>query len=519
MKASSTASVIISLLISFIVALGVTQRINLIQFFTHPNFAPDSWGYASIAHEIFDKGTHSNSSFRELFYPIFLYILIYIGGYKLVGIIQMLMSLAAPIIVHLTWMRFSKFIPCSTAIYHRFLGVLLLLILMFHGGNLLSALTIGPEILFIFLLSLLLYLLARAATADTPKIQLITTSAAISLSIILYFIRGHWLLSAIFACITAGFILMGTRATILKKAVSFALPILIIFSTAEIISNTLRDSPKNQDQNIFLPGTLACWHAPIVAPELDKIYYAENARNNFLRLASEELMSSLLQKDGYQTLGWNADYCMYKTNFRKYILQAYDNDAQRASAVLKSSFLRAVISHPLWYTNKVWHQWEKILERPMGYEVERGLLSDNFLPLNANSPSFQKFIPEISFTSYFDSQKTVPLGAGKYIRLLTRFSNNIFVFLILYTGLLIIYRINTKQTYQNKFIFVTTLIAAPAWIGISLTCALVHSLEVNRYINIQTPATIITMMSITYFVMSETHDIISNKIKGRSLKR
>jgi len=128
----------------------------------------------------------------------------------------------------------------------------------------------------------------------------------------------------------------------------------------------------------------------------------------------------------------------------------------------------------------------------MGFEkVDTVLSSSPFISPDI-SQSFSRLSPELAHNIEFHTMEAVPLGLGRAIRLLSRRCNDLFTTILILTLGLTFWRHRQKHPKALKALMIF-IPAALCWCGISLTCAMVHSLEVNRYLDIQLPATAFTL--------------------------
>ena len=478
--------------------LALVQRAALWQVLSHPHYTNDAWGYTEAIHRWLGESGFPHHLTREFLYPYLVALCLKLGdGYRLLGLVQVALAAATPFFVMAAWSRLQPFRPAgrAQAIAQLLAGWWLAIVVLFHGGHLLETALVGPEIVFIFALAVLLWLLSLMLTAVTPPVRLIAAGFVVYVACALFFIRPHGLLVApICLAVAAWFVWRRVRAATWPRLAAIGLPLVLVVATLVLPYRAATRPATPQQANLFLPLTLICWHAPVTEPALEAAAADfDPERAALIRKAAAAVEDSYVGGDKDSWRSYNAVWCMYFSPLADTVAQVFGGDRIAEGRFLDRLFVKAVLARPVTYARIVWLEFSTILRRPIGYETARLVIDTAPLDgITSDIPSFERMRPELARRDDFDTVASVPLGLGPPIRRLMRSGNDLFIGLLAVALVLAGLRARHDGLATAFRPLLPMLPGAFAWVGISLTCALSHSLIPSRYLDIQVPATALT---------------------------
>ena len=259
---------------------------------------------------------------RTIIYPGFVYLVLRVfGDFRGITVIQHLLGLVAGGVLLLTWRRIRDFIPSAHLPFpiYRCLGLIAAAIYIFSREPLWFEMSIRPEGICGFLISINLYFLLRFTACcflESRRTATVTYGiATVFSSILLASVKPSFWLTAIVVLVPV--------ATLFFRRGWFRQKILLggaVAASAALLLLPERFLIRNNDVNeCFLPTQLFVIHANLIRDQMGddlernaKVPYPREWLGRVHAVLSAEIAKSFAAwPRHYRTLGFDPDYLMY----------------------------------------------------------------------------------------------------------------------------------------------------------------------------------------------------------------
>jgi hypothetical protein len=302
---------------------------------------------------------------RTIIYPGFVYLVLRVfGDFRAITVIQHLLGLFAGGMLLLTWRRIRDFIPSAHLPYpiHRYLGLLAAAIYMFSREPLCFEMSIRPEGICGFLISINLYFVIQfTASCFLEGRRTAAVAYGIALvfsSILLASVKPSFWLTAIVALLPVAMFLF-RRGWLREK-------VLLIVGSAVSAALLLLSAYRNNEVNeCFLPTQLFVIHANLIRDQMTddlndgaKVPYPQDWLRRAHDALSEEIAKSFAAwPRHYRTLGFDPDYLMYnQTSIAAQLHKEFGNNISALCAFYRFYYWRIWLHRPLLVAKKIARQ-------------------------------------------------------------------------------------------------------------------------------------------------------------------
>ncbi len=321
----------IILLLLFLEAIRVRLWFPLMPFSD-----PDTWGYLYPALHGIGRDEFIHHGGRSFPYPYFIYwILRIFDDFRAISLVQHALGLLSGGVMVWIWHRLTRFFPSSWAglLAHRIIGVMIVASFLLSRGSLLMEHSIRPEAIFPFFTVLtaalgIEYLVAFYHRRNL-RLAFFFAVALVFNALLVYFIKPAWGLAAGCAMLPIFFSWAHLRRHYLWKGASVAVPLVLALALLWYPEKRLTQKYDPRGER-FLSQLLFCFNAPSMRKELaaDLAPGATPLYDRALIARVLELVDLKLNEEGntsYRSLGYDADDLMYR---RK------DKDGNRLDSVV-----------------------------------------------------------------------------------------------------------------------------------------------------------------------------------------
>ena len=483
---------------------GAWNRFQLPQA---PIIDPDIEGYLGPAISALAGKPFLHLTGRSFPYPGFVYLILRIfGDFRAIALVQHLLGLGAGVLVLLSWNAAGALVPSGgiPKPVYRMLGLAPAYIYLGSATAISFEHQIRPEAIFSFLAILniwisFLFIDRRFLRRDPSFVWL--GAGNVFLACLIYLAKPSFGFAVLFCTLPVWISLLRPGATLRQKtwlAAAAILPALLLLFLPEHIL-------KSRDKwgGLFLPETLICVHASIVAQQMTEDL-ANNAPLPYPKEvveAASQLLSTELEKashitspKAYPSLGYNPDYLMYDDSFCIRLQQAMHWSNEEMARFCMTYYRRALLGHPgamaektkrqlaLFYNPKNPAYW---LGKNLDLSGLQYARVAKIMPLTAQlGPGYQPL------DRYVQASNALA-GQGVAIPQSRKFADRMRLLSAHYLDLLAAALVSPLLLlFRPLRIHFAGLVAA-LWLvysynfGNCLTIAVVHSLEVTRYVRIQ----------------------------------
>jgi hypothetical protein len=483
---------------------GAWKRFQLPQW---PIIQPDIVGYLGPAIAALAGKPFTHMIGRSFPYPAFVYLILRIfGDFRAIAVIQHLLGVAAGGLVLLAWDAAGALAPAAgiPRPLFRFMGLAPAYVVLGSATEIAFEHEILPEAIFPFLTILniwvsFLFLDARFARRRPSFIWL--GALNVFAACLIYLTKPSFGFAALFStlpvwlCLVLPGCSMGERAGLAAGAILPAL--LLLFLPEHILK---RDDPASLT---FLPETLLTIHASIVERQLTEDL-AGNQPLPYPRpvvQAARDLLATELAKAShtpgktYPSLGYNPDYLMYENSFcTKFSAEEHFTGAEMGRFCM-TYYIRALRHHPGAMAAKVLRQLRIFYARknPVYWAGKRMNLSDaqHYGRVGRLMVEPDRLGPGNPVVARYIAACNGLAGRGVALPQSRHFAKWLRLFSAHYLDLLVVAALSPILLFLRPLRAHFLWLIAAVWLacsynfGNSLTIAVVHSLEVNRYVRIQ----------------------------------
>jgi hypothetical protein len=474
---------------------------------------PDTWTYLKPGlSQLLGQGFRHTLG-QSFLYPASIELGLFLGGdLRFVCALQHAIGLIGGLLLFLAWSRARVFFPkprrLPEAVYLG-LGLFVVIEQQFSPIAIFFEHTLRPESLLATgaLLQVLLaleFIRARWVTR-APRLALATGVSATFFSVLLFFLKPAIGLAVIPANLPMLLSLFRPGMSAGRKVVLVLLPLFLVLLLLVLPEWWLRRS--DPDSAVFVPETLFTIHADLIERQMNDDL-STGAPLPYPRACIAELSGSLARElklsaapsaRPYPSLGFNPDYLKSDNSIVGQLQQHFAGNSNALAAFCTFYYLRVVKHQPAAITHKVlrqlgifYGQWRcPAFQTPkkylLAFHYERSLHSYTDLErakMNSYPPTraYLASCASLSRRSDLPSWKATVF----YLRL-----NGTFAFLCLPFGVIALVLLLTIVSSQGrcgahwKWPALVTVWLYTYSLGINLTLAIFHSLDVNRYRQLQ----------------------------------
>src|SRR4030095_2080755 len=302
---------------------------------------------------------------RTIIYPGFVYLLVRaFGDFRAITVTQHLLGMLAGGVFLLTWRRIHDFIPSARLPYpiYRCLGLFAVAIYMFSGESLYFEMSIRPEGICGFLISINIYFVIQFAACcfleGRRTAAVINGIGVVFSSILLASVKPSFWLSAIVAVlpIVIFFFRRGwfSQKIVLAGGAAVSAALLVIPEHVLIHNNKVREC--------FLPAQLFVIHANLIRDQMaadlergaNSAYSREWLGRVYAALKSEIVKSISKGPVNFPTLGFDPDYLMFnQTSIESQLRKEFRNNSSALCTFYWFYYWRIWQQRPLLVVKKI----------------------------------------------------------------------------------------------------------------------------------------------------------------------
>ena len=492
-------------------AWGAYLRLHIPQA---PIVDPDIRGYLAPALLALGGKGFIHLDGRSFPYPAFVFVVLKIfGDFRALAVIQHLLGIAAGAVILLAWEAILRLVPPGgiPRELSRFLGLIPAAIYLGSATAVHFEQEIRPEAIFPFLtIFTLLVSLIFTNVKNRRKPAICLGALNVFLAGLIYLLKPSFGLAAVFSTMPVWIALLRRRDPLLLAAA--VLPALLLLFLPEHIL-------KRNDQRAreFLPETLFSVHAALILDQLSHDL-ASNAQTPYPRAtlqAAHDLLDADLQKaktitspKAFDSLGYNPDYIMYDS-FCVEFGGKMGWDSADLVKFCRYYYRRTALQQPGAMMRKVLTQMQLFYcSKNPAYRLGQSMdVSDEY----DRTPDLIRSKAELGthytpLQPYYAECESLA-KAGASINQVKRFTEWTRLFAGHYMDLLLVALISPLLLISCAFRQHLFWLIACLWLAYSynfgncLTIAVVHSLEVTRYVRIQLIYTIFAQCLCLYFFL------------------
>ena len=346
-------------------AVAIWQRASLPWL---PLADPDTWGYLNPALEHLAGNGLVQTHCRGLAYPLFLRIVLgATSSFSAIAAVQHLLGLMSGLAWLWAFRLWLDWLPENSGLHYgaRWLGALCLALYLCNPATIALEAQIRPEAVFpLFglgqIAATLVFVRARWRGGSVSAMCSAAAAAAL-LALVCLSLKPSWGFAALVPAAAIFFGAFGGGIEIGKAARASILAAAAL-AAAVWIAGVPRMAGWVPDRSCgsFLAGTLFTVHADIIAREM----HARSAKGN-LDAAEEDFLRKLdariaesraLPKSAYRVLGHDADYLFYSSDTLWALPDVGANDADGRIRYLRAAYIRAAVREPWLMGSKIWNQ-------------------------------------------------------------------------------------------------------------------------------------------------------------------
>ena len=497
---------------------------------------PDTWGYLSPALRKLIGAEFGHTHGRNFIYPGFIYLVLRIfGDLRAITIIQHLLGLVAGGMLLLIWKRACVFVtdPQIGQAAHHTLGLLAAATFLLASEPIHFETQLRPEGVCAFLFSINLYFVIQFVACcfveNRRAAAAVYGIAAVFTSILLASVKPSFTLAAIMAVVPIGIALF--RGDWLWQK--------IVLAGGTIASAALLLLPEHflarndKASQTFLPATLFTIHADLIRDQMaDDLEH--NAKVPYPREWLERVHAALNAEiansvgDGsrvYSTLGFDPDYLKYnQTSIAAQLNKEFGKDVSGLCAFYRFYYWRIWRERPLLVVKKIARQMAIFYTPvcPAYHQTKsRRLVSEYARAVNSLDRASYRQIgkaygPAMDFINRTESlaQSARVIQQPTYLRVPFHvLATTYMAFLLIALALSAVVLLQGKWRKHLGWLAALVLFVY-AYNGANcLEVAVVHSLDLRRYVTVQLFFTTLAQFLALWFVLEFTLEMRS-RLKG-----
>jgi hypothetical protein len=502
---------------------------------------PDSWGYLYPAlSEMAGQGFQQTHG-RGIAYPLFLLVTLeFFRDFYAISKVQHALGIISGIVWWAIWIEWRSWLPDSArrTFWLQCIGLVFLSLYLWNANAILFEEWIRPEAIFPILALAqtyfcLLYARARWASQN-PLLMLFAGGMAILLAPICISTKPSWGFSAFvpIAIIFLGLFGKGMWKGLLPRIAPLVLGVILALAWSKLLPPAVGWIPDERSKS-FLPATLFTVHAPTIAKVIERrveIGRTTEEEVAFLKKWKTRIEESKnREKTSYKILDHDPDYLFYHSDAIANLPGA--TLPKDARDYMLSAYLDSVLMFPLDITLKVAKQLRVSFSDLTKTLYRRHLNWRDKLPGSIRSMDFYQ-LPKIDddlAESYrkvrSESEQNIRIGPEKL-----HFGPSVNKFLLLGLGpaylgfwmiglpLIAAFASRNRNSSNSSDLTKSLWIFGILWatcMGTTLTVAVVHSFDIDRYLHIlsaQHSLIIASSISILFVYFSKLKFSVFNKL-------
>jgi hypothetical protein len=468
---------------------------------------PDIWGYLSPALLKLNGAEFVHLEGRNFVYPAFLLMVLRVfGDFRAITIVQHLLGMAAGAIAIVTWRRVTAFLPKPSfpVGLHRCLGLLFGAVVLLAGEPIRTEMQCRPEGVCAFILSLNLYFglefIARAYVDKTKPAVAFGIGAGVT-AMLLASLKPSFIFLAALALVPIAFFLCQRNRLREKSRLGFALltSALVIFVPEYLLSRT------DEVAHTFLATTLFTSHADLIRDQLaDDLerqaptpWEPGRLRRIHEQLKTEIDNSAAAAAWRYPSLGFSPEYLMYNPGSSAVqVAHEFNEDMAATTAFYRFYYWRCWQHRPVPMLKKIARQLA-LFYAPLCPAFDRG----KYLPLEfwyrQSVASLDRSSQPKVWNNYQAAAELLQRSAAlpdrapvieqnKFVRRTVVFLSAAYLPLLSASvALAIVLMLRPDYRKQLGWLALITLFVFSYNAAVCLETAILHSLDVPRYVTIQ----------------------------------
>jgi len=475
-----------------------------------PLIDPDLGGYLKPALVALTEGHFQHLEGRAFLYPGFIYLTLRIFcDFSAISIIQHLLGLAAGGLLLVCWNRTGTLIvtrQISAEIYYV-LGLGVTSLFLLNTAAIKFEHQIRPEAVIPFFAILNIFLNVEFVVARRRLLNqqhaIFVAACNLFVGFFLYYLKAYFWLVTCLSTIPAWIILFDQKLILTRMILWLGGSAILVVTLLVVPEERL--SQSDPVSRTFLPTTLFVIHAKIIrnqiARDVDRgvnVPYSTEFLRSTLQLLDTEILASKHTKK-YQSLGFDPDYLMNENSFcDKFgaLLQNGDTSIQQTKFYYHY-FFRAWTHRParmlakigsqlaIFYDGRHWRSPYKAarqLSLNRFYQRNCEVFEATQYVSNMDYPPLKHFLEKSQELSGTEETLFHPIAIHWVNYLLAR-TLSLTIILLGIAASFVLWNTTRRQAY-GPFLGVTALMFCYS-LGTNLGVAIIHSLEVERYITNQ----------------------------------
>jgi hypothetical protein len=426
---------------------------------------PDSYGYLGPS-----LSALSGSGFSHVYGRGFVYPLVIYGSLLAFGSLSGLIYLqAACYLATLVMLIALLWLFRTTTLVTSILSFLLTALYLAYAPLAIHTQAVMPEVFWSFLAVLSTFALIVAQRIRGGVLFVVMMAVAIYANWANVLVKPQWLLAAAFLTLVWLAVLFTSRLR-WKVTLLLAMATLVV-TTLALPERYLIAKYDVASSALFAPKSLFCNHADIIvrASEDDSSFWAGQPAD-FAGDIMTRLRATVAQgPHGWLLLGLDGDMCMYGENNPEVLVRKqFTDDVPSMRAFYLSTFLRAVATEPLAYAGKIGRQmWFAMGHSMDHFDLQIEARSED-MPQRSSHPGLDHIYPPTDGSIHGIVGRFPPvvrqlLKHGPWLPALA-----------LLIAVAAIYAASWKPLFP-------IVVIMGVWFGESLTVAVSHSFDINRY--------------------------------------
>jgi hypothetical protein len=359
---------------------------------------------------------------------------------------------------------------------------------------------IMPEALYAFLavLNLLILIAAYRQRSAVGLIGLYLVGTL--LGTYTYYVKPHWgaALAFTWIALTARLFLRLNDGQRLRLPLAIAAPVLAAAAALALLvlpQRALHERYGGASHALFAPLTLFCTNANLVVSALQHVEAPPDLKARLTKSLRETLEGG--PGRFYQTLGFDPDYCFYRSSIRSDLSAHFGDDVRSQRDLLMRSYFAAVRQQPAAYASKVVRQVAYAVSHPFPFASYRGRSSPEAYRAIAESKRMAQLkLPEAWVTGIAPRPLLAALPsieriATAVLGFVDRYA--IWIWAVILAGAGVATARWRRGSEACGRALLTTGLAAGLYLSSTIVVALAHSFDVARYLEALAPLALVAM--------------------------
>ncbi len=483
-------------LLAVIFALGAAKR--FVNMPLTPFADKDLGGYLSPSLSALGGHGFVLSNGRGFAYPAFAYWILRLAGgdFRAVAVVQHLLGLATGGLLLFSWNRARAFAapPAVPLLVHDALGLLLAATYLLFNWPILYEHKIRPEAIFPFFIALNIAanveFIRRRFVAPVGATPFLLSVVVVFSAGLLYMLKPAWGFSLVFSSLPVWIALAWSKEPLWKRAVYGATPVLLVVVLLLLPEKILERSDSSS--GVFLPRLLFAMHANLIRDQMmkDLATHAEVPYDRAWLASTAASLSAEIAKSGVgrRTLGFDPDYLIYKKGSScDQIAAHFAGHPDEQASFLMYYYKRAAEKRPFAMAAKilrqmgVFYSFSCSMYRSGPLDIAEEYR--NSVEVLAGSVSSSPLVTPWRARCEELGATARPLANARLVSLVIHILRFLHV-LLLVAGPVLCAVVLASKTLRPGLLHLALLdlLVYSFSFGNNLTVAIVHTMEVNRYV-------------------------------------